>query len=142
MLRMLVRGAAGGALATVALTAVSLAGDQAGVMRDRPSGRVVPGPPPRHVRHRARPSESLAHFGFGVASGAVFCALSRGRANLPLGIGYALAAWAASQRGWVPRIGILPPDTRDDSCRAAVLAAGHVLYGTVLVATVNHLIRP
>ncbi|MFF3669985.1 hypothetical protein [Microtetraspora malaysiensis] len=139
MLRMLVRGAAGGALATVALTAVSLAGDQAWLMRDRPSGRVAPGPPPRR---RARPTESLTHFGFGVASGAVLCALSRGRAGLPLGVGYALAAWAASQRGWVPRIGILPPDARDDSSRTAVLAAGHVVYGMVLVATVNHLSRP
>ncbi|MGI5485567.1 DUF6789 family protein [Microtetraspora malaysiensis] len=139
MLRMLMRGAAGGALATVALTAVSLAGDQAGLMRDRPSGRVAPGPPPRR---RTRPTESLTHFGFGVASGAAFCALSRGRAGLPLGIGYALAAWVASQRGWVPRIGILPPDTRDDSSRTAVLATGHVVYGMVLVATVNHLTRP
>ncbi|WP_067181943.1 hypothetical protein [Microtetraspora niveoalba] len=139
MLRMLVRGAAGGALATVALTAVSLAGDQAGLMRDRPSGRPAPAPSPRRTPRRSRPAESLAHFGFGVASGVVFCTLTRERASLPLGVGYALTAWLASRRGWVPRIGILPPESRDDSCRAAVLAAGHVVYGMVLVATLNRL---
>ncbi|GLX02149.1 hypothetical protein Misp02_62350 [Microtetraspora sp. NBRC 16547] len=125
----------------MALTAVSLAGDQAGLMRDQPSRQVTPGPPLRRVSRRAPRGEALAHFGFGVASGVVFCALSRGRrARLPLGVGYALAAWIASQNGWVPRIGILPPETRDDSCRTAVAAAGHVVYGMVLVATMNRLL--
>ncbi|MCC5574431.1 hypothetical protein IMZ11_02095 [Microtetraspora sp. AC03309] len=175
MLTKLVHGAASGALATVALAAVSLAGDQAGLMRDQPSRHVTPGGLPlrasrtpltpglpprtsrtpltsgmapgaphasRHGGRRTRRGEALAHFGIGVASGVVFSTLSRGRrARLPLGVGYALAAWIASHNGWVPCIGILPPETRDDSCRAAVTAAGHVVYGMVLVATMNRLLR-
>ncbi|MDF2706355.1 DUF6789 family protein [Nonomuraea muscovyensis] len=135
------KGAAGGALATAAMSTVMVAGDRAGLMPDQPPKRIVRSLLPGH-RHQPKPGEGLlatvAHFGFGIASGALFGALARRRrARVPLGIAYGLAIWLVSYAGWVPKVAALPPIHRDRPGRPAVMAAGHVVYGTALACALN-----
>ncbi|MET7463167.1 DUF6789 family protein [Nonomuraea sp. NPDC005501] len=143
MLRNLVNGAVGGALATAAMSTVMVAGERAGLMGDQPPKRIVRAILPGH-RHRSKPGEgvlgAVAHFGFGVGSGALFGALARGRrVRVPLGIAYGLAIWVASYAGWVPKLGTMPPLHRDRPGRQAVMAAGHVVYGVALAKALNRL---
>ncbi|WP_169945091.1 DUF6789 family protein [Microbispora sp. H11081] len=142
MIRKLVRGAAAGALSTVAMSAVMLAGQKTGLM---------PGQPPKHIvratlpgrKHRPKPGEKVlgaaAHLGFGAASGAAFSLLTRGRgAGVPSGVGYALLIWLGSYQGWVPALNILPPASRDPARgRPVVMAAAHVVYGATLALAVR-----
>lgn len=139
----LVKGAAGGVLATAAMSAVMLAGSRMGLMPDQPPKRIVRAFLPGH-RHRPKRGEralgAIAHVGFGTACGALFAAACRGRrAPLGAGVGYGLAIWFASYEGWVSRLGILPPVSGDRPGRPAVMAAGHVVYGAVLTLAVNGL---
>ncbi|WP_031172387.1 DUF6789 family protein [Streptosporangium roseum] len=143
MTRDLVNGAVGGVLATAAMSVVMLAGDRMGLMPDQPPKRIARAILPGHL-HRPKSGEgvlgAITHFGFGAACGALY-ALVRGRRRTPilLGAGYGLAIWFVSYEGWVPRLGILPPVSGDRPGRPAVMAAGHVVYGTVLVLAVNRL---
>ncbi|WP_101784011.1 DUF6789 family protein [Nonomuraea indica] len=133
------RGAAGGALATAAMSTVMLAGERAGLMGDQPPKRIVRSLLPGS-RHRRKPGEgvlgTVAHFGFGIASGALFGALAR-RRRVPLGVAYGLAIWMVSYAGWVPKVATLPPIHRDRPGRPVVMAAGHVVYGAALACALN-----
>ncbi|WP_202638617.1 DUF6789 family protein [Bailinhaonella thermotolerans] len=134
-------GAAGGALATAAMSAVMYAGDKAGLMPDQPPKRitraVLPG-----GRSLPKPGEGalglVSHFAFGTAAGALL-SLLRGNRRVPpaAGAAYGLAIWLASYQGWVPAIGALPPITRDHPSRAALMAAAHIAYGTTLATALN-----
>ncbi|MFF5209032.1 DUF6789 family protein [Streptosporangium sp. NPDC000396] len=139
----LVKGAVAGTAATALMSAVMLAGDRAGLMPDQPPKRITRALLPGH-KHRPKPGErvlsAIAHFGFGAAFGSLFSLLHRGRrAPILLGVGYGLAIWFVSYQGWVPRLGILPPISEDLPERQAVMAAGHVVYGTALALAVNRL---
>ncbi|WP_248960711.1 DUF1440 domain-containing protein [Sphaerisporangium perillae] len=145
MIHNLVRGAFSGVIATAAMSAVMVAGDRAGLMGEHPPQRIaraaLPGP-----KHRPKPGEgvlgAVAHFGFGAVSGALFAAaVGRREPRPPLGAVYGLAIWAVSYQGWVPGLGILPPIHRDRPGRQAIMAAGHVVYGTALVLALNRLRR-
>lgn len=142
----LARGAAAGTLATAAMSGLMLAGGRAGLLGQQPPKRIARAFLPGH-RHLVKPGErvfgTLAHFGFGASSGALFGLLAGDRrARIPLGIGYALAIWAASYQGWVPEMKIMPPISRDLPGRVAVMAAAHVVYGTALVVAFNRLTPP
>ncbi|NUW29841.1 hypothetical protein HTZ77_00115 [Nonomuraea sp. SMC257] len=142
MLRHLVNGAIGGALATAAMSTVMVAGQRAGLMGDQPPKRIVRAILPGHPR-KPKPGEGVlataAHFAFGMGSGALFGVLTRGRGRVPLGVLYGLAIWYGSYAGWVPRLTTLPPAHRDRPGRQAVMAAGHVVYGVALANAVNRL---
>jgi hypothetical protein len=143
MMRNLAEGALSGVLATAAMSAVMLAGDRAGLMGEHPPKRIARAALPGH-RHRPKPGEgvlgAVAHFAFGAASGALFAVTMDGREpRLPLGVAYGLAIWAVSYQGWVPGLGIMPPVHRDRPGRQVVMAAGHVVYGTVLLLVLNRL---
>ncbi|MFI6600182.1 DUF6789 family protein [Nonomuraea sp. NPDC050536] len=145
MKRELIAGAAGGALATVAMSAVMLAGQRAGLMADQPPKRVVRAMLPGH-RHRPKSGEGvlgvMAHFGFGMASGALFGLVTRGGpVRVSVAQAYGLAIWAASYAGWVPWMGVLPPIHRDSVGRQAVMAFGHIVYGTTLAMALNRAAR-
>ncbi|MFG1942248.1 DUF6789 family protein [Nonomuraea sp. NPDC048826] len=134
-------GALSGALATVTMSAVMLAGEKAGLMPGQPPKHIVRGLLPgsdRRPKPGERPLGALAHLGFGVTFGAAFALLSRDPARrVPFGVAYALAIWAVSYQGWVPRLSLLPPIARDLTGRPAVMAAGHVVYGATLAALLN-----
>ncbi|MFC6081175.1 DUF6789 family protein [Sphaerisporangium aureirubrum] len=144
MTRDLVHGAVSGALATVAMSAAMVAGDQAGMMKG--------GHPPKHIaravlpghKRRPKPGEgvlgAVAHMGFGAAAGALFAMIADGgRARVSRGVAYGLTIWVVSYQGWVPRLGILPPVHRDHPERQTVMAAAHVVYGAALVLALNRL---
>lgn len=144
MMRNLVNGAIGGGLATVVYSAMSMAGDRAGLLEPEPAGRIggikLPG--------RPRPSsgdgmlKTISHFVSGAASGALLGLLSTGqRLPVPLGAAYGLAVWYAGSRGLTPAIGPLPPASETRMSRHALPVASHLLWGATLVLALNRL-RP
>jgi hypothetical protein len=146
MLRNLLKGALAGTAATTAMSAVMLAGQRAGLMRDQPPRRIVRGLLPGH-RRRVKPGEKplalLTHYAFGSAFGALLAVLSRGRGvSVPIGAGYGLAIWLASYEGWVPSVAAIPPAHRDSRGRVAVMTAGHLVYGGVLARALRPVSRP
>ncbi|MEU6425059.1 DUF6789 family protein [Microbispora sp. NPDC046973] len=142
MIRQLTRGAAAGALSTLTMSAVMLAGQKSGLMPGQPPKHIVRAALPGH-RHRPKPGErvlgAVAHLGFGAGCGAAFALLTRGRrAGVPLGVGYALLIWLGAYEGWVPALNILPPASRDPARgRPVVMAAAHVAYGATLALAVR-----
>ncbi|MCK2218466.1 DUF1440 domain-containing protein [Actinomadura sp. ATCC 31491] len=143
MVRNLLRGAAGGAVATAVMSLVMVAGSRTGLMPDQPPKRIARAALPGH-RHRPKPGEgvagALAHFGFGMTAGSLYGLLTRGRRiPAPVGVGYALAIWVSSYQGWVPKLGILPPAAEDRPGRQAVMVAGHLAYGLTLATVLNRL---
>jgi hypothetical protein len=137
--------AANGAIATVAMSAVMIAGDRAGLLGE---------PPPTTVTRAAlreagveRPSDAaglmapLAHLWFGAQGGVVFGVIRRLLPGVPgaiLGVSFGLGVYGVSYKGWIPSLGILPPPEDDRPGRPAVMIAAHVVYGLAL----GWLIRP
>jgi len=143
MIRGLVRGAAAGTLATAAMSGIMLAGARAGLLGQQPPRRIARAFLPGH-RHRPKPGEralgTLAHFGFGAASGALFgLVVGDRRPRVTTGVGYALAIWAASYQGWVPEMKIMPPASVDRPGRVGVMAGAHVVYGAALALALRRL---
>lgn len=141
MVRNLARDAVSGLAATTVMSAVMVAGQKAGLLGDQPPKRIARGIMPG-ARHRPKPGEgvlgTVTHFGFGVVSAMLFGVLAKDRpVRVRYAVAYALAIWLASYGGWVPRLSSLPPIPRDRPGRPLVMAAGHVVYGTVLAAAMN-----
>lgn len=136
------QGAAAGAIATLAMSAVMLAAGAIGLMGTQPPHAIVRrigGLPSRLPwrRDRTRAIASLAHVGFGAACGTGFAVARRATpaTNAPgTGVLYALAIWATAYLGWVPALGILPRADRDRPGRPAAMIVAHVVYGLVLGA--------
>ena len=137
--------AASGAIATVAMSAVMIVGDRAGLLGE---------PPPTTVTRAAlreagvqQPSEAaglmapLAHLWFGAQGGIAFGVIRRSVPSVPggiLGVLFGLGVYGVSYKGWIPALGILPPPEEDRPGRPAVMIAAHVVYGLLL----GWLIRP
>ncbi|SRR6266540_232514 len=134
-------GAAGGAVATFAMSLLLFGVKRLGLLGEVPPRKIV-----RGLRRRAgifalpRSADNAAalaaHWGFGMATGAVYGLLHRRRAGiLPAsltGAGYGAAVWATSYYGWVPALGIMRAPHRDRPFRPASMMAGHLLFGSVL----------
>jgi hypothetical protein len=137
-----VQGAVGGAAATAAMSAVMLAGDKLGLMPDQPPKRIVRAALPGR-KYAPKPGErvlgAVAHFGFGMASGALLRLVNSRRTPVSAGVAYGLTIWLASYQGWVPGMDILPPVSDDQPGRPFVMAAGHVVYGATLALTLNRM---
>ena len=141
----LIGGASGGAIATVAMSAVMIAGDRTGLMGEQPPTTIT-----RFALGEAgvdRPSVAapliapIGHLAFGVVGGAVFGLLRRLVPGVPgglLGVSFGLAIWAVSYKGWIPALGILPPPEDDRPGRPVVMVVAHVVYGFVI----GRLVRP
>lgn len=140
----LIRDATGGAVATVAMSAVMIAGDRTGFMGEQPPTAVT-----RFVLGEAgvdRTSATvsrvapLAHLAFGALGGAVFGMLRRLLPGVPgglLGVTFGLAVWGVSYKGWIPALGILPSPEDDRPGRPVVMVVAHVVYGLILGWTVR-----
>ena len=140
----LVDDARGGAIATVAMSAVMIAGDRTGFMGEQPPTAIT-----RFALGEAgveRPSVAASriapftHLAFGASGGAVFGLLRRLVPGVPsglLGVGFGLAVWAVSYKGWIPALGILPPPEHDRPGRPVVMVVAHVVYGLVLARLVR-----
>ena len=131
-----VRGAAAGAVATVAMSGVMLA------LR-RPMGEQPPDAITTSAAHAvgADPTERqadamavAAHLGFGAGTGALYALGPRVGPPVLRGVLTGLALWAVSYQGWIPALGILPKASEDRPARPAVMVLAHVVYGAVLGA--------
>jgi len=141
-------GALGGAVATFAMSAVMMMEKELGLLGEPPPRKIV-----RSLRRRAgilgtsRDVENavslLAHWGFGIATGALFGWLHRSRRGTArsslLGAGYGAAVWAANYNGWIPAARIMRPPHRDRPARPASMVAAHLIFGGVLGAFVERL---
>jgi hypothetical protein len=76
---------------------------------------------------------ALAHFGYGAAAGALYaCTAARADAPDPAkGTASGLALWFASYFGLLPGLGILHSATQQPAERRLLMAAAHVIWGTV-----------
>ncbi len=135
------RGAVAGGVATVAMSAVMLAGARL-VGRQPPEAivdaavaRTTGSSPPRDVTQLLA---AAAHLGFGAALGAGYALLPR---RVP-GVSVALAVWVLSYEGWVPALGALPRASQDRAGRPAVMIAAHVVHGSVMQALAPEPVRP
>lgn len=85
----------------------------------------------------------LAHTGFGVSLGVLYCLLDSGRAGRTVkrvprvvkGIAFAHIVWVVSYAGWIPLLSILPPPAQDDRRRGLRVYLAHWVYGAVLGAS-------
>lgn len=134
-------GLGGGVLGTLAMSAVMLVGQRAGLMGEQPpekiAARVLEAAGQEGGDPAARkPLAALFHLGFGAATGVLFGFLHRHlRLGIPAelhGIIFALGLWAVSYEGWLPVLGIMPPPERDRPGRPIVMILAHVVYGAVL----------
>ncbi len=138
----LMRGAFGGAVATVAMSAAMLAAQKVGRMGAMPptkiTRRLLMGlgiVRPKRVR---RASVGL-HVAFGTSAGvlyALFVAPRRKRSlrSTVRGTLFGAAVWAASYAGWILALGIMAPPHRDRRGRPTAMLLSHVIYGATLGA--------
>ncbi|ADG89348.1 hypothetical protein TBS_33840 [Thermobispora bispora] len=134
MMRYLVNGALGGALATAVYNAMAIAGDRASMLRR--AGR-----PRRRTAAEEDALDAIIQYAFGAGSGALLGLLSAGRRlPLPVGAAYGIAVWLAALRRRVTGIGAFPA-APDGPGRLALPLAGHLLWGTALTIALNRL-RP
>jgi len=136
----LAAGAAAGVAATGLMSAVMVVAKQAGLLGQQPPERIAEaGLDAANVARSEGAQDALAtvlHFGFGAVGGAGYRIVRRivpkPRSWLVPGVAYGLAIWLVSYKGWIPRLGILPPPARDRPGRPTVMIAAHVVYGVVL----------
>lgn len=131
------RGAAAGAGATVAMSALMLAAGRLGLLGRQPpqaiaeqaveevTGEPVPAPVGRALG-------VVTHLAFGAGAGAGYALLPRWFPPPIRGCGWALGIYFAAYQGWVPALGALPPAERDRRDRVAVMVLAHLVYGLVL----------
>ena|SRR5438105_11479454 len=142
-MKVLLRGAIVGAVATVPMSLLMLGAKRAGLMGTQPpekiTARLLSG---LGWKRRSRESQDLAasmlHLAFGAGAGALFAALRRA---LPLpvpavlqGVAFGSGVWFVSYMGWVPWLRIMPPADEDRPGRPQTMLAAHWVYGGVLGA--------
>jgi len=147
--RSLAAGLAGGAVATLAMSALLLAAQKLGLLGELPPKKIA-----RAARRSAGPLAAFlftenattvaAHFGFGMATGAVFGLAHRRRAGLArsawVGAGYGALVWTGSYYGWVPALDIMPPPHRDRVFRPEAMFLAHLVFGGVLGVFVDRFV--
>jgi hypothetical protein len=146
-LMVMAAGAAGGAIATLAMSVPMLAAGALGLMGTQPPRRVVdkvadevaPDVTDDAADSGARDAAaSVLHVAIGSVAGAL---LALGRSTSPatrrpsmgplLGAVFGLAFWALNYLALAPALNLLPPATRDRPGRPPVMVAAHLVYGLV-----------
>jgi hypothetical protein len=128
------------------MTAARLGAEHAHVVDERPAHAEVVGRL-RAARgramwgHEAETVATIAHYAFGALAGVIYAILAPRRARPASGVAYASTIWAVSYHRILPRLGLMPRPSRDDSGRQVVLEVDHVLYGLALDAFLESLER-
>ena len=147
------RGFGSGLLATTTMSAAMLGFQKLGLM-----GRMPPRKITEHFlgkvglrrvtsRGSRRLLSTLTHFAFGGVMAAAFevareiASIRRGEPArppspppFPVALVYGTAIWAVSYLGWVPKLGIMPPPSRDRFGRPTSMVIAHWIYGATLAA--------
>ncbi|HEX8190206.1 MAG TPA: DUF6789 family protein [Pyrinomonadaceae bacterium] len=96
-----------------------------------------------HLGEEGREAATWAsHFAYGATCGALYGAVSGGRADSHpalAGVGFGLAVWAGSYLGWLPAAGIISPATEHPARRNALMIAAHVVWGAGVGAALGRL---
>jgi Family of unknown function (DUF6789) len=140
------RGAIWGLIATVAMSTVMLIGQRLGWMKKHPPEILTEEALERADLGQGSPEGVVdtvalaSHFAFGTAGGVLYGLLRSVAPTpipVPMGIAFGLGIWAASYRGWIPAMNILPDEQRPGRRGTLVMIAAHAVYG----ATVGTLSR-
>lgn len=145
VLRRAVRGALGGIVATGAMSLFMLGAQQV-VSRGRMGPKqitqqmveAVGSSPPEPALNLLT---FVNHFAYGTGMAALFGALTTRPRSRPRraveGVLFAHLVWAASYKGWIPALDIMPAPEQDLPERAVRVYAAHWVYGIVLGAVVS-----
>jgi len=130
----LFRGAAGGAVAAMAMTGLRQATTGLGIVKRTPPEAAVETAAPDVLTslppERQQVAIELAHWAYGAAGGVVYAFLpERLRCSLPIGLAYGAGSWAVFEAVVAPRIGQKREGGRQQDL---ALLADHLLYGGVL----------
>jgi hypothetical protein len=82
---------------------------------------------------------AIAHLAYGAGTGALYALFPRSIRGPLGGSSYGIAVWAASYMGWIPKLGIMPPPSKDRPGRPTAMVLAHVLFGFTLDGTVRRL---
>jgi hypothetical protein len=149
-------GAGAGAAATVAMSGVMLMLQRLGLLGRMPPRLIVDRGLARFGirRHTSRGTRkalgSVAHVGFGASQGALYAlghtlVAKSGRAPTPslaTAVPFALAVWAVSYAGWIPKLGIMRPPSRDRPGRPTSMIVAHLIYGAALATVLRRTLAP
>ena len=112
-------GAAAGAVGTLAMSSFMAIARMAGILGEPPPLKLTR----RLARHIGLPEPEgaeliaasvLAHLGFGALAGVIYAALPfRQRRTRSTGAAFGAMVWALSYAGWIPRLALMRPPSRD-----------------------------
>jgi len=130
----LFRGAAGGAVAAMAMTGLRQATTGLGIVKRTPPEAAVETAVPDVLAslppERQQVAIELAHWAYGAAGGVVYAFLpDRLRCSVLIGLAYGAGSWAVFEAVVAPRIGQKREGGRQQDL---ALLADHLLYGGVL----------
>jgi hypothetical protein len=139
-----ITGAVAGAVATVPMSAVMVAGDRMGLMGEQPPTAItraaLRGAGVDRPSAPARLLAPLAHLGFGMTAGVIYGLIRRRVPRVPggpLGAIFGLGVWVVSYAGWIPATDMLPRPEKDRPGRPGVMIVAHIVYGIVLGSLVG-----
>jgi uncharacterized membrane protein YagU involved in acid resistance len=136
----LLRGAAAGVVATIAMSVPMVAARRIQLLDRQPPEEVtqeLASDAGVSVRGPVLPLATvMAHVAFGASAGAIF-ALARPRVGPPsagpwVGSAYGVLIWVLTYRGILPRLGLIRSAEQAGSARDLVMLWAHLVYGAVL----------
>ena len=134
----LLAGATAGLAATATMTGALALAKAAGLLGEPPPHKLtrkilaVVGPRPKRGGLAHHVATLAAHVGYGVAMGMIYGLLPRRVSRVPAGAAFGLAVWAGSYMGWIPKLGLMPPPSRDRPGRPTAMILAHLVYGATL----------
>ena len=135
-----------GALGTVTMSGLMLAAQRAGLFgRQPPEVLTEAAVEEAGLDPLSDAAEDLAataaHFAAGASFGVAYALVDRAlRHRVPALVGgpaFGLGVWAASYKGVIPALGVLPPPEHDNPGRAATMAAAHVVWGATTASALH-----
>lgn len=141
------RGAAAGAVATLAHTAVMAAARRRGALGEPPPKKITRAAAEKTAPAIAHDEAALdvatiaMHFGFGAVTGALYAFMNPRPESVTVmsGVRFGTMVWTTSYAGWVPALGIMPMPQNDKKGRPTAMIAAHWAYGAALALTLRRL---
>jgi hypothetical protein len=134
----IIEGAAGGAIAAMAMTGMRSFTETVGIVDEAPPKAIFRQKAKGLIylvpKKKRRAAIELAHWGYGTVGGAIYGATPENlRKRRWVGPAYGLALWVGFEAGLAPALGLSQAKKLRPMDRAG-LAADHLLYGWVLAS--------
>lgn len=96
---------------------------------------------PVRKQKKRQAAATIAHYGYGAGTGALYPLVTKGVSWHPAckGSAYGLIIWAGSYLGWLPAAGILTPK-EEGKKRIGLMIVAHLVWGSFL-GIIDHAIR-